>query len=324
MKAMKAMKRRSTRLLAVAGVLALACVGSATAETRIEKNLKLDAGGAFSLRTDLGWIKVRGTDRPGARIVVTSREDDLNDLLRFDFEERPGSVAIVAKKRHSLDGWFSFGRRSVGFEVEIPARTRITINTSGGAISVASMASEAKLETSGGGIEVRDLNGDLDAHTSGGAITLSRVKGHCRVDTSGGGITADAIEGRIEADTSGGSIHMDGVTGDIRAHSSGGGIRIREAGGRVDAETSGGSVQAAFAKGNGRGGRLESSGGGVSVSVDPSVGLAIDASGNSVRADVPITVQGEISRRHLRGNLGAGGETLRVRTSGGSVSIRPL
>ena len=60
------------------------------------------------------------------------------------------------------------------------------------------------------------------------------------------------------------------------------------------------------------------------MTVDPQVGLAIDASGNSVHADVPITVQGEISNHHLRGNLGAGGEMLKVRTSGGSVSIKPL
>ena len=72
------------------------------------------------------------------------------------------------------------------------------------------------------------------------------------------------------------------------------------------------------------GGSLESSGGGVSVSIDPQVGLAIDASGNSVHAAVPITVQGEISNHHLRGNLGSGGQMLRVRTSGGSVSIKPL
>jgi hypothetical protein len=309
--------------LAVASAF-LAAGGAALAESRIEKNLRLDPGGEISVKTDLGSVKVRGTDRAGARIVVTSRDEDINDLLRFDFEERTGSVSVVARKRHSLDGFFEFGRRRVAWEIEVPAHTRVTVNTSGGAIQISALSSPAKLDTSGGAIEVRDHTGGVNAHTSGGGITLSHVKGECRAETSGGGITADAIDGRIDADTSGGSIHMDGVTGDIRAHTSGGGIQIREAGGRVEAETSGGSLQASFKRGNARGGRLESSGGGVSVAVDPQVGLAIDASGNSVHADVPITVQGEISRRHLRGNLGAGGEMLRVRTSGGSVSIRPL
>ena len=307
-----------------AALVFLAAGGAALAESRIEKNLRLDAGGEISVKTDLGSVRVRGTDQPGARIVITSRDEDLNDLLQFDFQERTRAVTVVARKRHSFDGFFDLGRRRVEWEIEVPSRTRVTVDTSGGAIRVSTLSSPAKLDTSGGGIEVRDHTGEVTAHTSGGSITLLHVKGECRVDTSGGGIHAEGIEGRIDADTSGGSIHMDGVSGDIKAHTSGGGIRIREAGGRVEAETSGGSVQASFARGNGRGGRLESSGGGVSVSVDPQVGLAIDASGNSVHADVPITVQGEISRRHLRGNLGAGGETLRVRTSGGSVSIRPL
>ena len=318
------MKTSPRFLAALAAGSVFFAAGAARAESRIEKNLRLEPGGELSVKTDLGSVKIRGTDRSGARIVVTSRDEDLNDLLKFDFQERTGSVTAVARKRHSLDGVFEFGRRRVAWEIEVPARTRVTVDTSGGAIQISALSSPAKLDTSGGAIEVRDHTGDVTAHTSGGGITLSHVKGECRVETSGGGISADAIDGKIDADTSGGSIRMDGITGDIRAHTSGGGIRIREAGGRVEAETSGGSLQASFARGNGRGGRLESSGGGVSVSVDPKVGLAIDASGNSVHADVPITIQGEISPRHLRGNLGAGGEILRVRTSGGAVSINPL
>lgn len=303
---------------------ALTAAAPAQAESRIEKTLRLEPGGTFSLRTELGRVRVRGTNRSGARIVVTSKRDDLNDLFRFQFEEGSGSVTVVARKKHPISSFFGNSGNSVSFEVEIPSRTRVDVDTSGGSISTTSIESDVKLETSGGAIEVREQTGDVSAHTSGGSITLSRITGKCRVETSGGGITADALTGSIDAETSGGSIHFDGVTGDIHAHSSGGGIRIREAGGRVDADTSGGSVEVAFARANARGGRIESSGGGVSVSVDPGVGLAIDASGNSVDSDVPLTVRGEISRRHIQGVLGRGGETLRLRTSGGSVHIKPL
>jgi len=320
---MKSSSMKAVLKAAFAGAsMILLAGGSALAESRIEKNLRLEAGGELSIKTDLGGVTVRGTEQSGARIVVTSSDEDLSQLMRFDFQERAGGVSVTAKKLH--DRHFDFGRHKVTWEIEVPVRTRVTVDTSGGAIRLSALAAPAKLDTSGGAIEVRDHTGDVNAHTSGGGISLSHVKGECRVDTSGGGISAEAIEGRIDAETSGGSIRMDGVTGDIKAHTSGGGIKIREAGGRVEAETSGGSLQASFARGNGRGGSLESSGGGVSVSVDPQVGLAIDASGNSVHADVPITIQGEISNRHLRGNLGSGGEMLRVRTSGGSVSIKPL
>jgi DUF4097 and DUF4098 domain-containing protein YvlB len=298
--------------------------GPAFAETRLEKTLKLEPGGEFRLDTDIGRVTVTGTSSPGVRLVVTSRRDDLNDLLSFRYEEGGRSASVIARKKHHLDFLFGNWSSAVRFEVEVPAETAVTVHTSGGGISLAALRSPAKIETSGGGIEVRDLVGDLQADTSGGSIHLRDIKGKSRVETSGGGIEAVNLEGPLKAETSGGSVSLERVSGDIHAHSSGGGIHIREAGGRVDADTSGGSIEASFAHGNARGGSLESSGGGISVSLDPGVGLSIDAHGNSVSSDLPLTVQGEISRRSLRGTLGKGGESLRLRTSGGSVRIRSL
>src|ERR1700687_5008247 len=74
------------------------------------------------------------------------------------------------------------------------------------------------------------------------------------------------------------------------------------------------------------GGDTGSSGGGVEVRVDPAVGLDVDAatSGGSVSCDLPVTVQGKISRHSLRGVLHGGGERLHVRSSGGGIRIGPL
>ena len=317
------MKTKSLRPLFFLAVLALAAA-PAFAETRLEKTLKLEPGGEFRLDTDIGKVTVTGTSSSGVRLVVTSRRDDLNDLLSFRYEEGARSASVTARKKHHLDFWFSNWGSSVRFEVEVPAETAVTVHTSGGGISLAALRSPARIETSGGGIEVRDLVGDLQAETSGGSIHLRDIKGKSRVETSGGGIEAVNLEGPLKAETSGGSVNLEKVSGDIHAHSSGGGIHIREAGGRVDADTSGGSIETTFARGNARGGSLESSGGGITVSLDPSVGLAIDAHGNSVSSDLPLTVQGEISRHSLRGTLGRGGENLRLRTSGGSVRIRAI
>ncbi len=317
------MRTRLLRPLVCVIGLVLAAL-PAFGESRMEKSLKLEPGGQFRLETDIGRVNVTGKSASGVRLVVTSRQDDINDLLSFRYEEGGRSVSVIARKRHQLD--FLFGNRgsSVRFEVEVPAETAVTVHTSGGGISLAALRSPARIETSGGGIEVRDLVGDLQAETSGGSIHLQDIKGKSRVETSGGGIEAMNLEGPLNAETSGGSVSLERVTGDIRAHSSGGGIHIREAGGRVDADTSGGSIEASFTRGNSRGGSLESSGGGITVSVDPAVSLAIDAHGNSVSTDLPLTIRGEFARGSLRGTLGRGGESLRLRTSGGSVRIRAL
>jgi DUF4097 and DUF4098 domain-containing protein YvlB len=312
--------RRLPLALALTVLLAPALV--LRAETRMEKTLKLDPGGRFALDTDLGSVTVTGSDSPDVRLVVTSRRRDLDELLRFSFQENPGSVTVTATRRRGhLFPWLGGHGASVHFEIRVPAPTDLDIDTSGGAIQVSAMRSEARLRTSGGRIVVRDLVGDLDGHTSGGGIDLERIRGRVNVETSGGGIEATEIDGPIEADTSGGGVRLDRVSGDIRAHSSGGGIHIFEAGGRVVADTSGGGIEASFAPGNDRGGRLETSGGGIEVALDPSVGLQIDASGNSVRADLPLMVKGSVSRRRLQGTLGRGGELLKMHTSGGGVRI---
>ncbi|MEP6993033.1 MAG: hypothetical protein ABI968_00835 [Acidobacteriota bacterium] len=307
--------------LILAGVVLTAL--TALADTRIEKTLKLEPGGEFRLDTDTGKVIVTGTGTSGAHVVITSKRKDLDELLNFQFDEAPNLVTIKARRKHRFHFFSSFGD-SVQYEVQLPANTRISIDTSGGGITVSAMRGNAKLDTSGGGIAVRDHVGDLDADTSGGGIKLRDIRGHVRADTSGGGVEGVGIDGAIHAESSGGSIELERVSGDIDAETSGGGIRIQEAGGRVRAETSGGGIEATFAKGNSHGGSLETSGGGIEVAIDPAVDLAIEASGNAVRTDLPIQVHGEISRGSLSGNIGKGGNTLRLHTSGGSVRIQGL
>jgi len=314
--------RRFRPVLLVLAVLAVGAL-PVSAETRMEKTLKLSPGGQFRLETDLGGVTVTGGSESDVHVVITSRRKDLDDLLTFRFEEGSGSASIVARKRHPFR-WFSFDGDRVQYEIRVPAETRLSIETSGGGIKVAGIRGQAKLDTSGGGIDVRDVVGDLDAHTSGGGIRLKDLKGRIRVDTSGGGVEGASIEGPVHAESSGGSIELAKVTGDIDAETSGGGIRLVEAGGRVRADTSGGGIEATFAKGNAQGGTLETSGGGIDVALDPSADLSIEASGNSVKTDLPLRVRGEISRGSLSGTLGKGGNTLRLHTSGGSVRIQSM
>jgi DUF4097 and DUF4098 domain-containing protein YvlB len=307
--------------LVLAGV-AMAAL-PAFAETRIEKNLKLAPGGEFRLKTDMGRVTVTGSPDSGAHVVITSKRKDLEDLLIFRFDETPGAVTITARQKHRFQ-WFSNSGNAVQYEIRVPAETRLSIDTSGGGITISGTRGAAKLDTSGGGINVRDLVGDLEADTSGGGIGLTNIRGKVRASTSGGGIDGSAIDGPVYAESSGGSIELERVTGDIEADTSGGGIRIVDAGGFVQADTSGGGIEASFVKGNSRGGTLSTSGGGIDVSIDPEADLNIEASGNAVKTDLPLRVKGEISRGSLSGSLGKGGNTLRLHTSGGSVRIQAL
>ena len=300
------MNRPSTRPILLAALAAVTSFLPALADTRIEKTLKLDPGGKLTVAADAGSLTITGSTSPGAHLLLTSDKDDLESRFDLKLEELPGELRITLKKKESITSWSTwFNNAKVAFEIQVPTKTRTQLRTGGGHVAVHALEGDATAETSGGHIEVGDLRGNLTAETSGGHISVKKISGNAKVETSGGHIEADGVDGNLSADTSGGH------------------IEIRNARGRVDADTSGGHVEVSFAKGNAHGGKIESSGGSITVEVDPTVDLNIDAStsGGSVRTDIPIKVVGKLRSSSVQGTLGKGGESLKVHTSGGSVSI---
>jgi DUF4097 and DUF4098 domain-containing protein YvlB len=268
-------------------VFLLGAASGAYSRSRIEKNLKLDSGGRLVIEASASDVFVTGRSESGAHVVVTSNRADLEDLLTFRFFEEPGGVRIEVRKR-SVRPWPK--SLQVRMEVQVPTKTNVDICTGGGDVKVRHLAGDTNLETSGGDVGVSGLAGNLAARTSGGDIELRDITGDVKVTTSGGDITLENATGRVE-------VH-----------------------------TSGGDVTAALARGNAKGGEIETSGGDIKVRVDPAVSLTLDASASSgeVTSDLPLKVTGEISPSRLHATLGSGGETLRVHTNGGSVHISAL
>ncbi|MGH9399084.1 MAG: DUF4097 family beta strand repeat-containing protein [Thermoanaerobaculia bacterium] len=299
----------------------LGLAATAAAESRVAKTLKIEAGGRLEVDTEMGSITLTGASRSDIHVVVTSKNRDLDDVLSLRFEDGGKTARVTGRRKGGHLFHWSDGGSRVHFEIEVPTATAVNLDTSGGGIIVASIHAPVQIHSSGGSLDVRDVVGDVNGHTSGGGVRLAGIKGSTRVESSGGSIDGSDLDGPVTGDTSGGGITMKRVTGDLRVHSSGGSIHIAEAGGLVDADTSGGGIHASFARGNSRGGRLESSGGSIELSLDPKADLEIDASADRVTTDIPLQVRGEISRRRVQGTLGKGGAKLRIHTSGGGIRI---
>jgi hypothetical protein len=283
------------RCIALAAGLgaALLAPAPALADTRIERLLALAPGGHLLVKSKVGRVAVRGDGASGASVVLTSTRDDFEKAYWLRCEEVPSGVQIVVERRRT--GWNRLGWNWFGDWEFVTGRVEIAVSVPG--------ATAASVSVSGGRIEVSGLIGDIDLHSSGGAVT-----GH-------------DLAGRLDVQSSGGRIDLERVAGDIAADSGGGGVTIRETGGRVGASSSGGRVTVSFAPGNAHGGDILSSGGGVEIHLDPTVGLNVDASGGSVSCDLPVTVQGKLSHDSLKGVLRGGGERLRIRSSGGGIHI---
>ncbi len=256
--------------------------------SRIEKDLKLEPGGRLVVDAGASDVFVTGRSASGAHVVVTSNQDDLEELFTLNFSEEAGAVRVEMRKR-ALQPWPK--HLQVRMEVEVPTRTNLDIRTGGGDVKVSHLEGETNLETSGGDVKASELKGNLNARTSGGDMELRDLTGDISVKTSGGDITLENVHGRVEA------------------------------------HTSGGDVTASLARGNAKGGEIETSGGDIELRLDPAINLSLDASTSSgeVTSNLPhLSVTGETSSSRLHGTLGSGGETLRVHTNGGSVRISAL
>lgn len=299
------MRSRHALGAVVAALSLLAVATPAGAQSRIEKNLDLQPGGQLVVKSEVGSITVSGAARSGAHIVVTSERDDLNRELDFSFSSGGGIAQVTARRKER--SWWGHSP-SVHFEIEVPAETRTQIATGGGRITLSGLRAAADVKTSGGPIELTGLNGNVEAHTSGGPIRLREVTGNAHVSTSGGPIDVDALDGSLQA------------------HTSGGRIRINRVSGYVEARTSGGPIRVTYSPGNRHGGVFETSGGPIELAIDPSAGFTVDASssGGPVTTDPRLRVVGTVTRSSLRGSIGAGGEELRLHTSGGPIHIGAL
>ena len=189
-------------------IVTLGLAVSASAETRVEKTLKIDSGGRLEVDTEMGSITVTGTSRSDVNVVVTSKSRDLDDLLTLRFEDGGKTARITGRRKGGhLFNW-SDGSSRVHFEIEVPMSTASKLDTSGGGVIVASIHAEVRLHSSGGSLDVRDVVGEVDGHTSGGGVRLKNIKGKVRVETSGGSIDGSDLDGPVEGDTSGGGITM--------------------------------------------------------------------------------------------------------------------
>lgn len=273
------------------------------AEKNFDRSFDVTQGGRLKVDADGGSVSVMGTD--GQKVVVQIRatgDEDRLDNLTFSADRDGDGVAVTAKRKSEVKGWFSNGPK-VQVTVQVPRQYNV------------------ELTTSGGGIKVQQLNGTANGRTSGGSIDLEAIQGKVQMRTSGGSINAKSLQGDTQLHTSGGTIVANQVAGGLRAHTSGGSIRIDQASGSVDAETSGGSINIDLAGAN-EGIVAKTSGGGITLRIPSTTKGTLNAStsGGSVSSDLTMSMS-ESGKSSLRGAINGGGPEILARSSGGSIRV---
>lgn len=250
------------------------------------------------------------------------------------------------------------GRTSGGNLVVNQTEGAHSLKTSGGNIAIHSSSGEGSVSTSGGNIAVNTLSGKFSLLTSGGNIVLesSKLEGDVRtsggnivcknteingeVKTSGGNITVDKAPQGISVATSGGNIQINSANTFAEAKTSGGNITITEVDGWITAHTSGGNVTARMVGDPSTGKRdveLLSSGGTLTLTVPEGLGMNIEIETNyntrnnwgkepEIKSDFEISTRkedkGNMIHLYGSGQVGDGKNTIRLKTTGGSVYLK--
>jgi DUF4097 and DUF4098 domain-containing protein YvlB len=194
---------------------------------------------------------------------------------------------------------------AISYEITVPADTTMQINSGSGEISAEGVRSPAKLHTGSGEIRAHDLGPQS------------------RLETGSGNIHADSVAAPLFAGTGSGNIQADLTgSGDVDVHTGSGEVRLRGVNGGLKARAGSGNITA---DGNVKGSwQLHTGSGSVHLALSSSGGfeLNVHTGSGSIHSDLPITVQGTIGRRELKGSVRGGGPEVEVSTGSGDIEIR--
>jgi len=151
---------------------------------------------------------------------------------------------------------------------------------------------------------------DVSAHSGDGAIDVEGVTGRVQLTSGDGSIRALHVTGELDVHTGDGSVDVSGKLSSVRARSGDGSVRITA--------DSGSSPTSDW--------DISTGDGSVTLVVPTGFGAELDAhtgDGGIQMTDITLSnVTGRISRNAVKGRLGDGGPTVRVRTGDGSIHLR--
>jgi DUF4097 and DUF4098 domain-containing protein YvlB len=285
-----------TLLLAALGLAGCSVNLSADQYTSTEeKTFQVSGTPELVLTTFDGSIEVRSWDKAEIKATFEKRAESAEAAknLVVKAEQSGNRITIDAPRPEPYSGIAINSNRSVSLILSVPRNINL------------------QAKSGDGGVKLDGLEGRIDVKSGDGGISGHDLAGDLYVRTGDGGVSLDAVKGRLDLNTGDGGIQVDGTLSKLTAHTGDGSVTVRAAqGSRVDDDwdvTSGdGSVTLELPDGFSASVDAHTGDGGITVE-----GLALPAP------------TGE-SKDTLRGSLGSGGKTVRLRTGDGGIRLRKI
>ncbi len=164
----------------------------------------------------------------------------------------------------------------------------------------------------------------IDVSVSNGKIAITALCGRVRARSSNGSVTIEDVTGDIEVATTNAKVCCSMTCGRLMARSSNGKIELDEHRGSVDASTSNGLIRVSMDEIGKAGVQLATSNGRILLELpeDANADVDIRVDNGVIRNDRTLCKATRASNGQVRGQLGAGGPLIKLRTSNGSISLR--
>jgi DUF4097 and DUF4098 domain-containing protein YvlB len=273
-----------------------ACVVSVDSQAQIvreEKRFTVRGVPEIRLTTFDGGIELQGSERDEVVVQIEKRgpTTEAVEALQVTAAQEGNRIEVEVKQPRSES--FGFGSSpSARLIVSLPRRANVVARTGDGSIRVDDLSGRLELRSGDGSIRVANASGDLRLHTGDGSITVERA------------------EGTLDLDTGDGGVNVSGKLSGVKMHTGDGSIVYRAESGSVMSDAW----------------DITTGDGGISLYLPEDFDAELDArtGDGSIANDLTIADadSGGEHRRALKGRLGSGGKTLRLRTGDGGIRLR--
>jgi DUF4097 and DUF4098 domain-containing protein YvlB len=323
---------KHSSILAGIVVVALACLqpvpAAASSEGSFQRTLQVTGPVNLDLTTGSGSVHVRtggssqveitghikATNWFGGDAEARVKQIEANPPIQQSGNDIRIGHASDAELLHNI---------SISYELVVPAETQLHSHTGSGSQSVEGIRREIEIESGSGTLKISDIGDTVRAQTGSGGIEIDRIKGSVRTKAGSGSIRATDIAGGFEGHTGSGHITLEQTaSGSVRADTGSGGMELRGVHGSLEAEAGSGTITV---EGNPTGSwNVHSGSGNIHLTLASDAGFDLDAhtSSGSISVSQPVTVQGSMGRKELRGKVHGGGVAVEVETGSGNIEIQ--
>ena len=264
---------------------------------REDKRFTVPGTPELRLSTFDGSIEIRSGDTKSVLVEIEKRgpTKEAIDKLIVESKQEGNRIEVSVKRPPGEIVVLGIGRMSS------TAKLIVTMPREGQVLA----------KSGDGSIRIEGVHGRLELRTGDGSIRAMDVGGQLVLATGDGSVTVDNAEGELDVDTGDGSVSLSGKLDVVKVHTGDGSITFR-----VESGTS--------MKGDWS---MTTGDGGIALYLPPDFAAELDAhtGDGAIRNDLEIAgdrSDGERTRRTLKGKLGAGGRTLRIRTGDGTVRLK--